>query len=186
MQSPPASRPENPASVEVLTDLSDRGAFDAALEAHLQRCQSADSPLSIVLLEVDFFKQYIAACGESAAEDCLRSIAEVVAATVRRAGHLVARIGPATLVVILLETDEPAAKRMAEEIRFQADALVVPHPRTPRGQYVTVSVGTATNGTADGTSAASLLDAAGSALVHARRSHRNRVAHTRSCSAATS
>lgn len=186
MQSPPASRPENVAPVDPLTGLADRGAFDAVLEAQLQRHRSADLALSIVLLEVDFFKQYAAACGEPAAEDCLKSIAEIVSATVRRGGHLVARFGPAALAVILLETDEAAAQRMAEEIRFQADALVIPHPRTPMGRYMTVSVGTATSEIADEATAAKLLDAAGRALVHFRRNHRHRMARTHSPSAATS
>jgi diguanylate cyclase (GGDEF)-like protein len=186
MQSPTTIRLKNVTSIDALTDLSDRDAFEAAFEAQLQRHRSADLPLSVVLLEVDFFKQYTAACGEPAAEDCLKSIAEVVSATVRRGGHLVARFGPAALAVILLETDEPAARRMAEEIRFQADALVIPHPRTPLGRYVTVSVGTATSGAADGPSATNLLDAAGESLLHFRRNHRNRMARGHSRSAATS
>ena len=80
MQSPATLRSEIPASVDPLTGLSDRGAFDAAFEAQLQSHPSSDLPLSVALLEVDYFKPYAAACGEP--ETCT-PLARAVALTER-------------------------------------------------------------------------------------------------------
>jgi diguanylate cyclase (GGDEF)-like protein len=185
MRCPATLRSEKSFAIDPLTGLCDRGAFDAAIHERAQRQRSAGVPLSIVLLEVDYFKQFTAACGQWAAEECLMSIAEIILATVRRGGHPVARLGTATFAVILTDTDEPAAARVAEELRFQADALVIPHPRSPANQYVTLSVGTATSMPGDEPSAAGLLEVAGEDLADYRRIHRNRASRAHTSLAAT-
>ncbi len=157
------------ATQDGLTGLLNRRAFDAALEVAWRRCSQANEPLSVLLVDVDHFKQVNDTQGHAAGDACLRAVAALLAGTVRRAGDLVARYGGEEFVVLLPGTGAAAAERVAERMRAEVAAGIGP-------TSVTISIGAATMVPASICPPPHrLLEAADAALYAAKRGGRNRV-----------
>ncbi len=162
------------ASTDGLTGIANRRSFDHALEEEWLSHQRAELPLSLVLIDADYFKEYNDAYGHLAGDDCLRMMARVVQAGINRGGDLVARYGGEEFAVILPNTSEAGASAVAKKIQESVKALEIPHPRSPVSRFITISIGTAT---AVPTREASLLDFvhdADVALYQAKESGRDR------------
>ena len=172
------ARLEALARTDALTGLANRRAFDEALDAEWRRAARDGSALSLLILDTDHFKAFNDANGHQAGDDCLRTIAGAVGEAVRRAGELAARYGGEEFAVVLPATDAARATALAEQIRRAIAALRIPHPQSPDGGVVTVSVGVATAVAAQGASLKmpdGLLQAADRALYKAKAAGRNRV-----------
>ena len=163
------------ASTDGLTGIANRRSFDHALEEEWICHQRAQLPLSLVLIDADFFKEYNDVYGHLAGDDCLRMMARVVQAGIRRRGDLVARYGGEEFAVILPDTNEKDANRVAAKIQESVNALEIPHPRSLVSRYISISIGTAT---IVPTREASLLDFvhdADVALYQAKENGRNQI-----------
>ena len=162
-----------------LTNLANRRAFDAVLEREWKRTTRAGSQLSIVLLDIDHFKEFNDLYGHVAGDEALRAVADVIATAVRTT-DTIARYGGDEMAIILPDTDSAGAMRVAEKVRAALVALELPHAgNTACGGFVTVSVGAATALARQGGAATvveSLILAADSALYKAKDAGRNRVA----------
>ncbi len=165
------------ASTDGLTGIANRRSFDHALEEEWLCHQRAQVPLSLVLIDADFFKEYNDACGHLAGDDCLRLIARVVQSGVRRAGDLVARYGGEEFAVILPNTNEAGARIAATKIQESVKALEIPHPRSPISCYISISIGTATIVPTRASSLLDFLHDADVALYQAKESGRDRIVH---------
>ncbi len=152
-----------------------RRAFDAALTAEWKQHQELGNPLAVLLVEIDFFTQFEDTCGSESTAECREAVAQAITETVRGPRDVVASFARGVFAVLLAETDEPQARRLADEIWLQADALVLHHPRSPVSSYVTVTVGAATCVPAAGATAADLLADAQAALAHACQHGRDQV-----------
>jgi diguanylate cyclase (GGDEF)-like protein len=131
------------ASQDGLTAIANRRHFDHVLDHELKRAQRSATPVSLILLDVDFFKKYNDGYGHVAGDLCLRMVAQAVAGGVARAEDLAARYGGEEFAVILPGTDGAGALCVAENIRQAVAALAVPHAASPAG-VVTISLGVAT------------------------------------------
>ena len=166
------------AYTDALTGLSNRRAFDAALEREWKRASRDNGCVSLLLLDLDFFKSFNDKYGHKAGDDCLRAVAAAVSTAVR-ATDVVARYGGEEIALILPGTDAGTSVQFAEKIRSAIIALRIAHEGRPdAGSVVTASIGAATalpprRGL---TSLPEyLLHAADSALYKAKEAGRNRV-----------
>jgi len=169
-------RVEELAVVDGLTGIANRHRFDDFLEDEWRRARRPGHPVSLALLDIDFFKPYNDNYGHMAGDECLRRVGEALKRFSRRASDLVARYGGEEFAIILGNTDEQTACARAEGIRAAIQALNIPHEHaTPTG-CVTISVGVATrrpDAQLD-TPPHDLIEAADQALYKAKRSGRNR------------
>ncbi|MEO8185609.1 MAG: diguanylate cyclase, partial [Deltaproteobacteria bacterium] len=155
-----------------LTGIANRRAFDERLRAEWTRASRSKKPVALLVLDVDFFKNYNDHYGHTLGDTCLKQIAQVLSQS-RRAADLAARIGGEEFSLILPDTSIDSAKLVADNVRARIEALQLPHAKSASG-VVTVSVGIAA-GTADKFgSATALMDAADKALYKAKTSGRNR------------
>ncbi len=167
------SRLEQQASTDGLTGIANRRCFDSVLAQEWGRHQRLQSPLSLLVIDADFFKNYNDAYGHLAGDDCLRSIASVIQSCLRRPGDLVARIGGEEFAVVLPGTSEHGACMIADEIRLQISALKIQHPRSAVGHHMTISVGVATAIPATGEPYLSFVEVADGALYCAKERGRD-------------
>jgi diguanylate cyclase (GGDEF)-like protein len=127
-----------------LTGIANRRRFDQYLELEWQRCSRNGQPLSLVLGDVDVFKAYNDGYGHGQGDDCLRRVAEVFQASLRRPADLAARYGGEEFVCILPETGREGARSVADQIMARMADLDLPHAFSPVAGRVTVSLGLAT------------------------------------------
>ncbi|MBQ9453965.1 MAG: GGDEF domain-containing protein [Desulfovibrio sp.] len=156
-----------------LTNLYNRRAFDEALQKLWAKARQSGKPLGIVMMDVDKFKVYNDSCGHQAGDVCLRKVAGAVAKAVRE-GDVAARYGGEEFVVILPDTDKTQAFAAAERIREAVEAVKLPHPGSPAGPYVTVSLGVTAEATAEGSTPTDLVRHADEALYLSKKNGRNR------------
>jgi len=131
------------AHTDRLTGIANRLMFDTVLEQELKRAQRGDACLSLILLDVDYFKKFNDRYGHLAGDSCLRGVGRVLAEQVIRAGDLAARYGGEEFAVILPNTDRGGAVAVAERIRLELLALDIAHADAPSG-VLSASFGVAT------------------------------------------
>ncbi len=167
------------ALTDSLTGISNRRAFDEALDREWKRTLREGSQISLLLLDLDHFKEFNDQYGHQVGDDCLRAVAAAVSAAVRLT-DMVARYGGEEIAVILPSTATTGAVEVAEKIRAAVEALQITHEGYPEGGgWVTVSIGAATALARYGGTMRmpeSLLLAADNALYKAKHGGRNRVA----------
>jgi diguanylate cyclase (GGDEF)-like protein/PAS domain S-box-containing protein len=162
-----------------MTGLWNRRAFDEALRREWKRTLREGSQVSLLLLDVDHFKEFNDQYGHQVGDDCLRAVAAAVRDAMR-ATDTAARYGGEEFAAILPNTNSIGAVEVAEKLRITIEALQIPHNGNPEGGgWVTVSVGAATALARDGGTMRmpeSLLQAADNALYKAKHKGRNSTA----------
>ncbi len=157
-----------------LTGLANRRHFDDYLDQECRRATRDLRPLSLVLLDVDHFKQYNETFGHQTGDRCLIVVASALRERLRRPGDLVARYGGDEFVAVLPNTDLDGARQVAEGLRDGVKALGIEH--TPVTGPLTISVGVAcADPTRESFTPDQLLFAADDALLRAKREQRDRV-----------
>jgi diguanylate cyclase (GGDEF)-like protein len=169
------SRLERLSALDPLTSVANRRRFDEMLDVEWRRGCRTGSPLSLVLLDLDYFKLFNDTKGHQAGDDCLRRVARVLAGALGRAGDLVARYGGEEFVALLPSMGPEDALAVAERLRASVEALRLPHAGSPVAPVVTLSAGVATVVPEERLSSAALVAAADGALYQAKREGRNRV-----------
>ena len=167
---------ERRAVVDGLTGLANRRRFDEFLEHEWRRAARNGLPLSLVMLDIDLFKDYNDLYGHPAGDACLRQVAGAVAASLKRPADLAARFGGDELACLLPETDAAGACLVAQHIRDSVGALALPHGQSSVSTVVTVSEGVVTSCPAcEEMPTAVLVEAADRLLYAAKRAGRNRM-----------
>jgi diguanylate cyclase (GGDEF)-like protein len=156
-----------------LTGIANRRHFDATLAAEWARAARQGHSLALGFLDVDWFKKYNDHYGHQAGDDCLRKVADTLAATIVRSGDLVARYGGEEFVFIAPATGAQDALGMARKVCEALHALALPHALSDFG-CVTASVGVASIVPDDTTTPQTLIHAADEALYAAKAAGRNR------------
>ena len=156
------------AATDGLTGLTNRRTFDGFLLRQYECCDE----ISVLLLDIDSFKGYNDTYGHQAGDRCLQAVAKVIGDATSNTSGLSARYGGEEFAVVLPDTAEDAALKVAEAIRLTVRALGIPNSISSRG-YITISVGVAsrTRSTLD---EAALVGEADTALYEAKRLGRNR------------
>lgn len=127
-----------------LTNVANRRMFDTLYPVEWAKARETGKPLSIVIIDVDYFKQYNDHYGHVQGDDCLRRVAQAMDAGASSPGDLCARLGGEEFVLLLPNTDEDAARNVAERCRKLLRQNGVPHARSGVGRLVTVSMGIGT------------------------------------------
>lgn len=161
-------------ATDPLTGIANRRRFDEFFAAEWSRHQRTRQPLAVMMLDIDFFKQYNDRYGHPAGDTVLRRIAAHLAGVTRRPGDLVARYGGEEFVIIAADTPLRGALQLAQQIRESIEALAIPHTDMPAG-CVTVSLGVAVMDSLP-LSQEILLAQADHALYQAKARGRNQVA----------
>jgi diguanylate cyclase (GGDEF)-like protein len=162
------------ARTDGLTGLNNRRSFDEHVHDEWRRAQRNAWPLSMLLIDVDSFKGFNDLYGHSAGDDALIDVARCIAQNVRRPGDTAARYGGEEFAVLLPNTDEAGATRIAGQIRAAVQGLQRRHVASSH-HVLTVSVGVATARDMAMATSRALLNAADAALYEAKDAGRNRV-----------
>lgn len=166
---------EKLASLDGLTEIPNRRAFDAALERQFNQAKRSASPLSLMIIDIDNFKLFNDQYGHPVGDDCLRRVANAFIKHTHRPEDLVARLGGEEFSILLPNTDNMGAVMRAEQYRLAVENLKIHHANNSDIPYITVSIGVSTI-IADTTDHFDgLLQAADDALYRAKKQGRNRV-----------
>ncbi len=157
-----------------LTGLANRRHFDQRLEAEFKRAIRDQTPIALVMIDVDYFKKFNDQHGHVEGDACLQMVARAVQAGPRRPGDIAARFGGEEFTVLLPGTDIDGAVAVAEAIHAAIAALNVPHGASPF-RSVTISAGVHALTPAHGQPARTLVESADRALYQAKAEGRNRV-----------
>jgi len=160
-----------------LTGIANRRMFDSYMRKEWRRAMREQTPLSVVMLDVDFFKGYNDAYGHQQGDRCLVAVATTLQQHVRRPADLAARYGGEEFVMVLPNTQAEGAMILAERVREAIQALKIEHRSSTVSPFVTVSIGVVTAVPGVGLNEAGLdafLEAADQGLYQAKRQGRNR------------
>jgi len=157
---------------DALTGLGNRRAFDKNLEVEWARLLHTETPLSVVIIDVDHFKPYNDAFGHPRGDSILKIVARTLRTAAARDCDLACRIGGEEFAYLLPNTDLRGAARVAESARQRVYELGLSHPTDGT---LSVSVGVATVKPSAGTTSREFLERADAALYRAKRLGRNRV-----------
>ncbi|MFE1748489.1 diguanylate cyclase domain-containing protein [Coleofasciculus sp. H7-2] len=163
------------ASVDGLTQIANRRCFDESFDKEWRRMAREEIPLSLIMSDIDFFKNYNDTYGHQAGDECLRQVASAINRVLKRPADLVARYGGEEFAIILPNTTAEGAFQVAETIRLEVKALKIRHINSPISEYVTLSLGIATAQPWQDGSSETLIAAADQALYQAKAEGRDRV-----------
>lgn len=158
-----------------LTGVANRRRFDEALGLEWRRMTRVAKPLSLIICDIDFFKEYNDTYGHQGGDESLRLVANTIDSVSGRPGDLVARYGGEEFAVILPETDSQDAQFIAEKMRSRVESLGVRNVSSQVCEVLTISLGVATTIPTSGSLPDELISAADQALYEAKKGGRNRV-----------
>lgn len=158
-----------------LTNIANRRRFDVSLELEWESARSNGQPLSILLFDIDFFKQYNDLYGHVRGDRCLIDIAQTLSLALDGPRDLVARFGGEEFVVLLPQADASVALKVAERCQRLIQKQAIPHAQSPHDQRITVSIGVGTIVPHDQTKPSSFIEAVDQQLYAAKKNGRNRI-----------
>jgi diguanylate cyclase (GGDEF)-like protein len=158
-----------------LTGVANRRRFEEFLADEWRRAIRSREPVSLLILDLDDFKLFNDTYGHHAGDECLKSVATALKATMRRPTDLVARFGGEEFAIVLGGTDLDGALIVARQAMNLVLDLKIPHRASPTSGHVTVSVGVAATAVTTGMSESELIKAADAALYRAKADGRNRI-----------
>jgi diguanylate cyclase (GGDEF)-like protein len=158
-----------------LTGLANRRHFDELKEVEFRRALRLEQPLSVLMCDVDLFKDYNDTYGHATGDYCLQVVAEILTSVFARAGELVARIGGEEFAVLLPGTDALQAREGAERLRQRLSERAVEHTSSSVAPHVTLSIGVAQFDPDTMDRFDLLLHRADQALYRAKRMGRNQI-----------
>lgn len=161
-------------TTDALTGIANRRSLDLFMEREWRRCLRMKKPLSLVMLDIDYFKLFNDKYGHQAGDDCLKKVADRIARAAPRGTDLAARYGGEEFALVLGETDQDGAMWIAERVRQMVAELKVTHYATP-SKFVSVSCGVVSVQPDESGSLEILLQSADAALYQAKRNGRDRV-----------
>ena len=162
-------------TLDALTMVSNRRQFDEVLEREWLRGRRNQTPLSLLLMDIDFFKAYNDRYGHPAGDDCLRRLAKGLSEVVLRPPDLVARYGGEEFVILLPDTNSDGALSVANRVQETIHRLNIPHADSTVADHITLSIGVATLIPSESLSSFDLLRCADELLYSAKRKGRNRI-----------
>lgn len=165
--------------LDALTGVANRRVFDEILKEEWELASCLGQPLSLIMLDLDHFKEYNDLYGHVAGDQCLRDVSLALSQLPKRPRNLFARYGGEEFAMILPQTDGEGARTVAERIRETVERLNILHARSSTGAVLSISAGTATLIPGKAADSALLVTRADRALYAAKNAGRNRVACSR-------
>ncbi|MBU4438818.1 MAG: GGDEF domain-containing protein [Acetobacterium sp.] len=158
---------------DLINQTAKRKKFDTMLAQEIIKAKNTISYVSLLLVEIDYFKNYLDTYGHQARASCLQQVAFSLESSFKRAGDLVTRWGDSQFICLLTDTDFIGAEKMGERLRKAIMALNIPHVDSPVAKIVTVSIGSVSTILTDDTSCDELITKVEQALSHAIEMGRN-------------
>lgn len=162
-------------AIDGLTGVYNRRHFDEILQKEYLRAVRHQHPLSLIMIDIDHFKDYNDIFGHQAGDACLKLVSNELKRVVHRSHDLVARYGGEEFAVILPETNQAAATLLANALQVKVMALQVKHPVSDGNNVVTISLGVAGKIPERDVDPDSLVAHADQALYQSKADGRNRV-----------
>ncbi len=156
-----------------LTGLANRRRFDQFLQQELTRSQRAQSPLGLLMMDVDHFKCYNDHYGHVAGDSCLKRLADVLASQAQRPPDFIARYGGEEFACVLPDTDLDGVRKVGRGILDAIRGLCLPHPASPTEEMLTFSIGGTAIIPQRTTKARQLIDGVDSFLYESKNKGRN-------------
>jgi len=166
---------KNMSFLDGLTGIANRRYFDQKLLQEIRRARRDKNPLSLIMIDIDYFKAFNDAYGHLEGDDCLKLVASTLKNTLRRPGDFLARYGGEEFVVILPNTDDAGSAIIAEKLRASIERLDIAHVSSLCADYVTVSLGIVTRFSKQTETPDNLILAADRALYRSKNEGRNRI-----------
>jgi len=163
------------AITDSLTGLANRRFLDQTLHSEIIRLTRSKLPISLIMLDVDHFKNYNDLYGHIRGDQCLQAIASTLQKAIGRAPDLVARYGGEEFVIVLPETEKEGAQVLAEHIRKEVELLGIVHEGSDIAKVITISLGVVTLQKDNLVSPEKSLEMVDKALYEAKQSGRNKV-----------
>ncbi len=171
-------RAERMSATDSLTEIANRRYFDKRLASEVSRAFRDRTSLSLVMCDIDYFKQFNDLYGHGEGDECLKGFARTLESYCRRGGDLAARVGGEEFALLLPQTEHQAAMDLAERARAGFDDMAVPHEGSEVKGNATASFGVATDMPNGLNADEELLRRADRALYAAKHLGRNRVVST--------
>ena len=168
-------RLHNLSFLDGLTRIANRRHFDQRFLQECRRAKREKAPLSLIILDIDYFKAFNDTYGHLKGDDCLKTVATTLKKVLKRPGDFPARYGGEEFAVVLPNTDGKGAAIIAEELRVSIENLRIPHSKSPCADYVTVSLGIATRFPGQDATHEDMILAADRALYRSKQEGRNRL-----------
>jgi diguanylate cyclase (GGDEF)-like protein/PAS domain S-box-containing protein len=165
--------------IDPLTNIYNRRYFDETLARLLKTLSRSDGTLSMMMVDIDFFKNYNDTYGHSAGDDCLKIIADILSKSVPRADDFAARYGGEEFAIVLPNTDENGARFIADRLLECIRERNIPHEKSAAADHVTVSIGVTTGIVEQQHTAEDFIVSADEMLYKSKQSGRDRYNFTR-------
>jgi diguanylate cyclase (GGDEF)-like protein len=162
------------ANIDGLTGIANRRAFDQSIEDLWQEAVRHESPMGLLLIDIDHFKTYNDTLGHQAGDDCLRQFGKMLASVVVSPDDIAARYGGEEFAILLPDTGADGVKAVAKRIQHAIAKAKIDHPASPTCSQITVSIGAAVSAAADKTPD-DLIARADAALFKAKDAGRHRL-----------
>jgi len=161
---------------DALTGVYNRRMFDSVMEVEWANAKRNHQPLSLLMLDIDYFKQYNDFYGHIHGDECLKRVAKELNKVATRSRDFFARFGGEEFIIVLPETDEKAARMIAERCRSLIFKAQIPHEKSLVSQMLTVSIGVSTIIPIHSDEAINFIAAVDRQLYQAKETGRNRIA----------
>lgn len=162
-------------NMDELTDIPNRRSFDAYIEICWKESIREQLPLSVIMIDIDYFKAYNDYYGHIKGDKCLMRVAQGIFSSLKRPRDLVARYGGEEFIIVLPYTNKEGVQQVTETIRKNIEQLSIPHQKSSVYPYVTISLGAAVTIPQKGDSIQSFIGCADKELYRAKFKGRNRV-----------
>ena len=159
--------------LDSLTQLANRRCFDISLNREWQRAIRQGSPLALILVDVDYFKNFNDAHGHPAGDRCLRKLGSAIKASVNRSTDVAARYGGEEFAILLPETNSLGAVEVAKRLKAKVLSLAIIHRASKASHFVTLSVGVSSLVPTPPQDQKDLIEQTDQALYRAKENGRN-------------
>lgn len=161
-------------AIDELTGVPNRRRFMEAFENEWRRCARYSRPLSLIMIDIDYFTLFSVSQGALPSDECIWKVARELSYTLRRPADMVSRLGGESFAAILSETDAQGTAFVAEMMQRNIAGLNIKNPSSPIADRITLSIGAATIIPHHNESSSSLIKTAEKALAEAKSQGRNR------------
>ena len=162
------------AHIDGLTGLSNRRYFDEFYALEFKRCLRENQPLTVIFIDVDYFKLYNDTYGHQKGDECLIRLGQAFKTCIKRPGDILARYGGEEFVAVLSGTDLSGGEHLAGTIQDHVHTLGIEHQNSKIKPFITVSMGLSSTIPTRGMKMEKLIETADRALYKAKQNGRNR------------
>jgi len=170
----PIDKEIDKANFDMLMGIPNRRYFDINMAQILQTLSRSHGTLSLMMIDIDYFKKFNDTYGHLKGDECLKAIAQVLKSIVTRSDDFVARYGGEEFVAVLPNTDKRGAKTIAEKLLENVRNLQIPHSQSDVSDHLTVSIGLVTASVTHTQRADHFISRADKLLYKSKQSGRNR------------